>query len=53
MRQYDDPFEALLAETTCEIAEEMRLPQEQDFRLSILLDISPNLKYISVEGAKQ
>lgn len=32
MRQYNDPFEQLVAEIVCEIAEEMANPQPIDFR---------------------
>lgn len=30
MRQYHDPFEQLLAEVVCEVAEELAKPQPQD-----------------------
>jgi hypothetical protein len=46
MRRYQDPFEALIAETVCEFAEEMESPQEKDFEQRIPLDIPLDVRYI-------
>lgn len=35
MRYYHDPFERLLAEVVCEVAEDLAKPQFQDFGLDI------------------